>query len=250
VINVSSTEAPVGPHPAQASWAELDAAIRRGDDILPPSSVYACAAFRAGCAFVDFTPSTGARLPALGELAEAAGVPHAGRDGKTGETLVKSVLAPMFADRNLRVRSWAGTNLLGGGDGTALRAAGPLASKVQSKGLALSSILGYEVEAPVHIQNVDDLGDWKTAWDHISFEGFLGVRMGLQFTWQGCDSALAAPLVVDLARLVAAACRAGRHGPLPELAFFFKDPQAPSSHRLADQYARLVDWATALGAGR
>jgi myo-inositol-1-phosphate synthase len=99
----------------------------------------------------------------------------------------------------------------------------------------------------LHIDYVPDLGEWKTAWDHISFEGFLGTRMTLQFTWQGCDSALAAPLVLDLARLTARAHMAGEVGPLGPLAFFFKDPVASSEHRLAQQYEDLRTWATQLG---
>ena len=182
-------------------------------------------------------------LPALEQLAEQRGVPHAGRDGKTGETLVKSALAPMFVTRNLHVRSWSGTNLLGGGDGAALAEPDRLASKLGSKQRLLSSILGYEPDAPLHIDYVPDLGEWKTSWDHVSFEGFLGTRMRMQFTWEGCDSALAAPLVLDLARLVAAAARAGQRGGLDALAFFFKDPWGVDEHRLEPQFQRLCDWA-------
>jgi myo-inositol-1-phosphate synthase len=235
VVNVASTEAPVEP-PAGAALDELLG-------LLPPSSLYALAAIEAGCAFVDFTPSTGARVPALEVLAAARGVPLAGRDGKTGETLLKSALAPAFAARALRVRSWAGVNLLGGGDGATL--ADPLraAAKLSSKGRCLEEILGYPVEAPVRIDNVADLGEWKTAWDHVGFEGFLGVRMRLQLTWEGCDSALAAPLVLDLARLAALALDRGEAGVVPELAFFFKDPAGTSEHALDRQYERLRRWA-------
>jgi myo-inositol-1-phosphate synthase len=99
----------------------------------------------------------------------------------------------------------------------------------------------------LHIDNVSDLGDWKTAWDHITFSGFLGTRMSMQFTWQGCDSALAAPLVIDLARLVDLAMRRGESGPLAALGFFFKDPVGSSEHRLAEQYRTLVEWAVEAG---
>jgi myo-inositol-1-phosphate synthase len=246
VINVSSTEPPVTPRPEHGDLAELQAAMRTPARVLPPSSLYAYAALSAGCPFVDFTPSTGARLPALDELARATGLPYAGNDGKTGETLVKSVLAPMFAARALRVLSWSGTNLLGGGDGATLADPDAAASKTASKGRSLGETLGYDVDGQTHIDYVPDLGDWKTAWDHVSFAGFLGVRMSLQFTWQGCDSALAAPLVLDLARLVARAHRAGEVGPLGALAFFFKDPVGSSEHRLAAQYDQLCAWAGGL----
>ena len=98
----------------------------------------------------------------------------------------------------------------------------------------------------MHIDQVEDLGEWKTAWDHVRFDGFLGTRMTLQFTWQGCDSALAAPLVLDLVRLVSAAHEAGRSGPLPELGFFFKDPVGGTEHRLAEQWRDLVAWRRGL----
>ncbi|MEU8927049.1 inositol-3-phosphate synthase [Kitasatospora sp. NPDC048545] len=261
VVNLSSTEPPVPAASVPDSPAELDRALARPGAVLPPSSLYAYAALTAGCPYVDFTPSTGVQLPALLRLAAERGLPCAGRDGKTGETLVKSVLAPMFARRALRVRSWSGTNLLGGGDGATLQDPAAARSKSDSKNRVLSSLLDHPVEGRTHIDNVPDLGEWKTAWDHIGFEGFLGVRMTLQFTWQGCDSALAAPLVLDLVRLMAVASRAGAGGPQSQFALFFKDPFDPDPaaaaasgsggvpHDLDGQYRALLDWAASV-AGR
>lgn len=226
VVNVSSTE----PLPAPD-------AVR-----LPPSSLYAAAAVRAGCPYVNFTPSTGLRTPALTDAAAAVGLPHAGRDGKTGQTLLRAVLAPMFVQRALEVRAWSGTNLLGGGDGAALADPGAAAAKNAGKERVLADTLGHTPQGEVHIDDVPVLGDWKTAWDHIAFEGFLGSRMILQTIWQGCDSALAAPLVLDLARLVARAHEAGLSGPLPQLGFYFKDPDAGPSG-LAEQYTALLSFA-------
>ncbi|SDI13990.1 inositol-3-phosphate synthase [Nonomuraea jiangxiensis] len=273
VINVASTEPAPPPHPAHADLAALEAALALPGDVLPPSALNAYAAFTAGCPFVDFTPSTGARLPALRDLAVRAGVPYAGRDGKTGETLVKSVLAPMFAMRHLRVRTWSGTNLLGGGDGANLADPAANAAKAASKQRVLAETLGYQPQGTTLIEFVDDLGDFKTAWDLITFTGFLGTAMRMEFTWHGCDSALAAPLVLDLARLTAAAHAAGRTGALSELAFFFKDPlgdddpptgpqdspegqQDPRdrvpqaiSHALAEQWAVLARFVRGLADG-
>lgn len=99
----------------------------------------------------------------------------------------------------------------------------------------------------MHIDFVEDLGDWKTAWDHISFEGFLGTRMTMQFTWQGCDSALAAPLVLDLVRLTARAHERGENGVLGALSFFFKDPLGGVDHTLAGQWRALTEWCEQLG---
>ncbi|MEO3755846.1 inositol-3-phosphate synthase [Streptomyces sp. B6B3] len=247
VVNVASTEPPVPLVDDLRDADSLDRALRDPSSrLLPPSSMAALAAFRAGCAFVDFTPSAGARLPALEQTAERQRVPYAGSDGKTGETLLRTVLAPMFTSRALRVLSWAGTNLLGGGDGATLADSVTAESKMRSKSGVLPSLLGEDVPAPLHIDNVPDLGDHKTAWDHISFEGFLGIRGTLQFTWQGVDSSLAAPLVLDLVRLMAAAQAAGSVGPVPELAFFFKDPVGLDSHDLAKQQRQLVEWAGSL----
>ncbi|MFI1001848.1 inositol-3-phosphate synthase [Streptomyces galbus] len=232
VVNVASTEP-----------------VATGDD-LPPSSLYAAAALRAGCSYVNFTPSTGLHHPALAEQAAAGGPPYAGRDGKTGQTLLRAALGPMFAQRALAVRAWSGTNLLGGGDGAALADPAAAAAKNAGKERVLADTLGTVPEGEVHIDDVPALGDWKTAWDHIAFDGFLGTRMVLQTIWQGCDSALAAPLILDLARLVARAHETGRSGPLGELAFFFKDPVGTAPAALAAQYAELVEFARQLGETR
>jgi myo-inositol-1-phosphate synthase len=247
MVNVSSTEPAVAADPAHDRWSALQAALDAGRTVLPWSSLYAYAAFTAGCSYIDFTPSTGARLPALAELASHTGLPYAGHDGKTGETLLRSVLAPMFAVRHLRVRSWSGVNLLGGGDGA--RLAEPLANaaKTASKQRVLAETLGYQPEGATRIDFVPDIGDFKTAWDLITFTGFLGTPMRLEFTWHGCDSALAAPLVLDLARLLAAAHRAGLRGPVEQLAFFFKDPVGSPPHALSEQWTALCEFIEGLG---
>jgi myo-inositol-1-phosphate synthase len=251
VINVASTEAPV---PALPEHTDLDALTGALEDparcVLSPSALAAYAAFTAGASFVDFTPSPGLHLPAVTELARRRGVPYAGSDGKTGQTLLRTVLAPMFADRALRVLSWSGTNLLGGGDGATLADPERAAGKLASKGRGLAELLGPEVTAPLHIDNVPDLGQRKVAWDYVSFEGFLGSRMSLQLTWDGCDSALAAPLVLDLARLTAGAHAAGESGALGALGFFFKDPLGSTEHRSSAQMAALQDWARGLAPSR
>ncbi|MFE6894377.1 inositol-3-phosphate synthase [Streptomyces sp. NPDC057694] len=233
VVNVASTE----PAPAKDA------------DRLPASSLYAAAALRAGCAYVNFTPSTGIRHPALAAAAAAAGVPYAGRDGKTGQTLLRAVLAPMFRQRALDVRAWSGTNLLGGGDGAALADSAAAAAKNAGKNRVLEDSLGVLPEGEVHIDDVPALGEWKTAWDHVAFEGFLGSRMILQTIWQGCDSALAAPLVLDLARLTARAHEAGLTGGLTALGFYFKDPDGTSA-ALAEQYDELLAFAATLSESR
>ncbi|MEV5594504.1 inositol-3-phosphate synthase [Streptomyces sp. NPDC052496] len=255
VVNVASTEPaatePVGTEPAGTESAGTESASGSGGggDRLPPSSLYAHAALRAGCPYVNFTPSTGMHHPLLQQMAVCSGLPYAGRDGKTGQTLLRSVLAPMFAQRALPVRAWSGTNLLGGGDGATLTDPAAAAAKNAGKARVLADNLGAAPPGEVHIDNVPALGDWKTAWDHVAFEGFLGNRMILQTVWQGCDSALAAPLVLDLVRLAAAAHAAGLSGPLTPLGFYFKDPDGGPA-ALADQYAELLAFARGLGGRR
>jgi myo-inositol-1-phosphate synthase len=244
MVNVASTEPPVVERTEHTDLSALKNAIAASNrDALPPSSWYAYAAIDAGIPYVNFTPSPGVSLPALIELATAKKVPIAGSDGKTGETLVKSALAPMFGARHLKVLSWVGHNILGNRDGQVLSDPAIRKSKLRSKDQAIAAILGEQTQSQTSIEYVESLDDWKTAWDHIHFQGFLGVRMNLQFTWQGCDSALAAPLVIDLARLTLLAQRRGEGGPLPHLAAFFKSPLGSDEHDFSRQMTMLMTYA-------
>ena len=246
VVNVASTEPPPS-RPIPERWSEVAALLGdAGACPLPASSLYAVAAFEAGASFVNFTPSTGSTPPALCELALEHGLPHAGCDGKTGETLLKSVLAPMFAARNLEVMSWVGHNIFGNMDGKVLDDPRNKAAKVRSKDHLLASILGYPPQTHVSIEYIRSLGDWKTAWDHVHFRGFLGTPMTFQFTWQGCDSILAAPLVIDLVRLTERAWRCGEQGMLRGLAPFFKSPLGVDEQDFAKQCAMLDAWIESL----
>ena len=225
VVNLASTEPPWSS-PIPDNFDELSPLLEHPSESspLPTSSLYAIAAFEADAAYINFTPSTGATPQALNSLAQQRGLPHAGCDGKTGETLLKSVLAPMFRDRNLNVMSWVGHNIFGNLDGKILDDPSNKAAKVKSKDHLLANLLPSTPQTLVSIEFIESLGDWKTAWDHIHFEGFLGTPMTMQFTWQGCDSILAAPLVIDLIRLVDRARLAGEAGSLPWLASFLKSP--------------------------
>ena len=243
VVNVASTEPPA-PLPIPGSYRDLAPLLDSAQTCpVPASSLYAIAAFEAGASYINFTPSTGSTPPALCELAMQQGVPHTGCDGKTGETLLKSVLAPMFAARNLDVMSWVGHNIFGNMDGRVLDDPRNKATKVRSKDHLLGSILGYAPQTHVSIEYIKSLGDWKTAWDHVHFRGFLGTPMTFQFVWQGCDSILAAPLVIDLVRLVERAHRAGERGSLPWLACFFKSPLGVTEQDFSKQFALLEAWA-------
>src|SRR5579883_1098935 len=243
VVNAASTEPPFDVGEEQKSLERLLPALDRASPAaLPTSSIYAFAAIDASCPYINMTPSCGSTLPALEELARKRDVPHAGQDLKTGETLIKSVLAPMFARRNLRVLSWVGHNILGNRDGLVLNDPENKASKVKSKDALLAALLGYKPQSIVSIEYIESLDDWKTAWDHIHFEGFLGTKMMLQFTWQGCDSLLAAPLVIDLVRLAALAQRRGESGPMPHTACFFKSPVGVNEHDFSKQFTMLEEY--------
>ena len=243
VVNLASTEPPLHYLPLHK---DLDAFERSLDlnetSAVRASTLYAYAAIQEGCPYINFTPSTGALIPALIRLAEEKGAPVMGNDGKTGETLVKSALAPMFKCRNLDVLSWEGFNILGNMDGRVLDHPDNKASKVKTKDAVLPKILGYAPHSRVHIDYVPSLDDQKTAWDFIHFRGFLGAKMSLQFVWQGYDSILAAPLVLDLIRLAELAKRRGEGGLMPHLASFFKAPLGVEEYRLYEQYRMLMDY--------
>lgn len=250
VVNLASTEPLCDP--ALFGWTldQLEQGIDDDDPRLPASALYAYAALSSGIPYVNFTPSIGAGLPALIELARARGLPVAGRDGKTGETLVKTTLAPMFAIRGLTVEGWYGTNILGNTDGQVLSYAENAASKVASKQGVLEQCLGYSPAGAVRIDYFPPLVDHKVAWDFIQFRGWGGHRMRMQFTWEGTDAVLAAPLVVDLARLIQVALNRGQSGPVGELGLFFKTPEGSDEMNLHRQYETLLRWAEAGGTRR
>ena len=244
VVNVASTEPQIDTTHFPHTWDQFEAWLRTADPCpLPASCFYALAALELGFPYINFTPSLGSTLDAIGELAVCRRTCHMGQDGKTGETLLKSVLAPMFAHRNLDVMSWVGHNIFGNLDGRVLNDPQNKKSKVATKDRVLRQVLGDAPQTLVSIEYIESLGDWKTAWDHIHFRGFLGTPMVLQFTWQGCDSLLAAPLVIDLIRFVDLAYRRGEIGLLDFLASFFKSPLGVSDHNFERQFQRLEEWA-------
>mgnify|MGYP005832505329 CR=1 FL=1 len=243
VVNVASTEPPLADR-WPPSWEALRKQLEsRRDCGLPASTLGAIAAAESGCSYINFTPSLGPALPAVDELFRLRGSRYYGCDGKTGETLLKSVLAPMLAARRLRVMSWVGHNIFGNRDAEVLADPANKQAKIASKDHLIRDILGYAPQTHVSIERVDSLGDWKTAWDHVHFRGFLGVPMVMQFIWQGCDSILAAPLVLDLARFCEAARRRGHVGTMPFLACFFKSPYGVSEQRFDRQVQWLERWA-------
>ena len=242
VVNIASTEPAPDLSQLPETWPALAETLERSECVLTSSSLYAIAAIENGFPFVNFTPSVGGDLPAIEQLAIERKVCQAGKDGKTGETFLKSVLAPAFKQRNLEIMSWVGHNIFGNMDGLVLDDPVNKETKVRSKDQLLGQMLGYQPQSHISIEYIKSLGDWKTAWDHIHFRGFLNTPMTLQFTWQGCDSILAAPLVLDLFRLTDLAAQRGEVGTLTWLASFFKSPQGTDVNEFAKQFQMLNDW--------
>lgn len=243
VVNLTSTEPSLRLKPCHQHIDKFEQCLKADDSAaFRASTLYACAAILEHCPYINFTPSDGALIPALIKMAEREGVPVMGNDGKTGETLVKSALAPMFLSRNLEILSWEGVNMLGNRDGMVLNDPQNRETKLKSKDKVLQKIVGYAPHSKVHIHYVPSLSDQKTAWDLIHFQGFLGGKMSLQFTWQGYDSILAAPLVLDLARLADLAKRRGEAGLMPQLAGFFKSPLGVEEYRHEAQHEMLLKY--------
>ena len=239
VVHVASTEPAYKLTATHRNWSKLDKALSQRTSPLPASSLYAVAAIEENMPFVSFTPSLGVEVPAIHELAEMQGVPFMCSDPKTGETLLKTVLAPMFRERHLKIESWVGHNVLGNGDGMVLDSSPNKAAKLETKNGVIASLVGYPPQTRTSIEYVESLHDWKTAWDHVHFRGFLGTKMSLQFVWQGCDSILAAPLIIDLARLADYHAEQGHTGVMKHLACFFKSPMGVSEHGFAAQVEML-----------
>jgi myo-inositol-1-phosphate synthase len=251
VVNLASTERwPDLTLPALATADGFEKALDVDDAAITPGMLYAYAAITEGCPYVNFTPSASADVPALLELAEHRRVPVAGKDGKTGQTMMKTVLAPAFRSRALTVDGWYSTNILGNRDGEILDDPASLSSKIATKGSVLDDILGYEV--PDHVVRIDyyrPRGDEKEAWDNIDLVGFLGQRMQIKVDFMARDSVLAAPLVLELVRLVVEAQRRGEGGAQEQLGYFFKAPTtrdgSQPEHALYRQEQVLRDWIAA-----
>jgi myo-inositol-1-phosphate synthase len=244
VVNLASTEPPTDAALWPSTWQATETLLDASDCPLPASCLYAIAALDLGLPYINFTPSLGGTPLGIDQLARERGTCHAGRDAKTGETLLKSVLAPMFAARNLEIMSWVGHNIFGNLDGKVLNDPVNKATKVQSKDHLLEKMLGYSPQTLISIEHIQSLGDWKTAWDHIHFQGFLQTPMTLQFTWQGCDSLLAAPLVLDLVRFALVARERGETGALAFLGSFFKSPLGTENQAFSEQTQALEAWAS------
>jgi myo-inositol-1-phosphate synthase len=211
-----------------------------------PDLGYALSALLLGIPVVNFTPNS-IELPLLCREALQRGTPLAGRDGKTGQTFFKVVLASAFKSRALYVDGWYSLNILGNADGKNLMDPDRACGKLHNKTSLLDDILDYKVgehydesSHKVRIDYYPPRGDAKEAWDVIDFKGLFGLPMSLRLNLQGRDSILAAPMVLDLARWTAALKKANIGGPIADLGFFFKKPVGPEPPlTFQDQLAAL-----------
>ncbi len=226
LVNLLPAACDLGVTERHTDIASLIASVPAG----LPDLAYAIAAVLSDVPVVNYTPNT-VEVSALCSEALERGVPIAGRDGKSGPTYLKVVLASAFKARALKVDGWYSLNILGNADGRNLMDPDRACGKLQNKTNLLDDILGYgvgerynESAHRVHIDYYPPRGDAKEAWDVIDFTGLLGLPMSLRLNLQGRDSILAAPMVIDLARWAAALHVAGIGGPIAELGFFFKKP--------------------------
>lgn len=204
-------------------WSEQDV-LATSPHGMPSAVPYAIGALRAGASFIDFTPSETLEWVPLWQMAFDRGLQLAGRDGSTGQTFLKSLIAAALEMRGLHVASWYSTNILGNRDGAVLMIPGVDVTKQADKAHAIESMTDLaKGEHLIDIRYVAELGDFKEAWDSVVAHDFLGNQIELRINWKAEDSPLAAQLALDLVRMVAAGN--GHHAGLRrDLALFFKHP--------------------------
>jgi myo-inositol-1-phosphate synthase len=232
VLWCASTEAYMTEGKAHESLAAFEDALDANDETITPSMLYAYAALQEGVPFGNAAPNLGVDTAALVELAGERHVPIAGKDLKTGQTLLKTIIAPGLKSRMLGVSGWYSTNILGNRDGEVLEDPDCFRTKEVSKTGVLDQILQPDLYPDlygglchkVHINYYPPRGDNKEGWDNIDLYGWLHYPMQLKINFLCRDSILAAPLVLDLALFLDLAARANRHGIQEWLSFYFKSP--------------------------
>ena len=249
MIWAGSTEIFIEPGPAHADLESFEAAIDAEDPSIAPSMLYAYAALQEGVPFANGAPNLAVDTPVLRTYAEEHGVPISGKDFKTGQTLLKTVLAPMLKARMLGLSGWYSTNILGNRDGEVLDDPENFKTKEQSKLGVLEDVLEPErfpelygdVYHKVRINYYPPRGDNKEGWDNIDLFGWLGYPMQMKVDFLCRDSILAAPLALDLCLFMDLAQRAGMGGIQEWLSFYYKSPQvAPGLYPEHDLFIQLT----------
>ena len=249
MIWCGSTEIFMTESEIHATVASFERALEENDPAIPSSMVYAYAALREGIPYANAAPNLTADIPALLELAAKMEAPVVGKDLKTGQTLIKTIIAPGLKARLLGVQGWYSTNILGNRDGEVLDDPESFKTKEESK----KSVLDYILQPHLYPELYQDLchvvrinyypprGDNKEGWDNIDLVGWLGYRMQLKINFLCRDSILAAPIVLDIALFLDLAKRAGLSGIQEWLSFYFKSPMhAPGLYPEHDLFIQLM----------
>jgi myo-inositol-1-phosphate synthase len=244
-----STEVYLTESPAHANVDAFEKALEANDDSIPSSMIYAYAAIKEGIPYANAAPNLSADVPALLQLAQQTGSPVAGKDLKTGQTLIKTIIAPGLKSRLIGVQGWYSTNILGNRDGEVLDDPESFKTKEESK----KSVLDYIFQANLYPELYKDLchvvrinyypprGDNKEGWDNIDIFGWLGYPMQLKINFLCRDSILAAPIVLDTALFLDLARRAGMSGIQEWLSFYYKSPMhAPGLYPEHDLFIQLM----------
>jgi myo-inositol-1-phosphate synthase len=244
-----STEIYLEEAPVHQSLAAFEKGLENSDPAIPSSMIYAYAAIKEGVPYANAAPNLSADVPALLELARQQGSPVAGKDLKTGQTLIKTIIAPGLKARLLGVEGWYSTNILGNRDGEVLDDPESFKTKEESK----KSVLDYIFQPDLYPELYDTLhhvvrinyypprGDNKEGWDNIDLVGWLGYKMQLKINFLCRDSILAAPIVLDVALFLDLAKRAGLSGIQEWLSFYFKSPMhAPGLYPEHDLFIQLM----------
>jgi myo-inositol-1-phosphate synthase len=249
MIWCGSTEAYLAPSGVHSSLESFEEGLENNDPNISPSMLYAYAALTSGIPYINGAPNLTVDIPAMEELAEKQGVAIAGKDFKTGQTLMKTILAPGLKARMLGLTGWYSTNILGNRDGLVLDDRDSFKTKEESKLAALETILQPETYPKLYgdfhhkvaITYYPPRGDEKEGWDCIDIFGWLGYPMQIRVNFLCRDSILAAPLVLDLVLFMDLAQRASMTGIQEWLSFYFKSPQcAPTLYPEHDLFIQLM----------
>lgn len=249
MIWCGSTEVYLKPKEVHASLSNFEEGLKNNDPDIAPSMLYAYAALTSGIPYINGAPNLTVDIPAMVELADQRGVAVAGKDFKTGQTLMKTILAPGLKARMLGLTGWYSTNILGNRDGMVLDDKDSFKTKEESKLSVLESILQPDVYPDLYkdfyhkvaINYYPPRGDNKEGWDSIDIFGWLGYPMQIKVDFLCRDSILAAPIVLDLVLFTDLAQRAGMTGIQEWLSFYFKSPQcAPNLYPEHDLFIQSM----------
>jgi myo-inositol-1-phosphate synthase len=244
-----STEIYMTESPAHQTIEAFERGLEANDDSIPSSMIYAYAALKEGIPYANAAPNLSADIPALLQLSQQMGSPIAGKDLKTGQTLIKTIIAPGLKSRLIGVEGWYSTNILGNRDGEVLDDPESFKTKEESKKSVLDYILQpnlypdlyHDLCHVVRINYYPPRGDNKEGWDNIDIFGWLGYKMQLKINFLCRDSILAAPIVLDTALFLDLAHRAGMSGIQEWLSFYFKSPMhAPGLYPEHDLFIQLM----------